>query len=163
MHHSTLRMLVGAVVVTALVTGAAAFTSGSPAQALSGQSRTLRLVEKGGGLKFVDNLPRAKHQYDFSAGDIVIVSRTLYTQQGARAGSLRVVCVATDPTTQQCNGTETLARGTLEVAGISTPAPRTTVAVIGGTGAYTGARGTSISTDRHGNSDTADQAITLQR
>ena len=163
MNHLTSRTLAAAAAISALAVGAAAFTSGSAAQPLTGQARILRLVEKGGGLRFVDNRPKAKHQYDFSAGDIVIVTRSLYTQQGTRAGSLRIVCVATDPTTQQCNGTETLARGTLEVAGISTPTPRTTIAVVGGTGAYNGARGTSISTDRHGNSDTADQTITLQR
>jgi hypothetical protein len=160
--HTRSRTLaaVGAVAVFA---AAIAFTESSNAQTVTGEARTLRIVEEGGGLKVVDNPPKAKHQYDFSAGDIVIVTRDLYTQQGARAGELKLVCIATGQTTQQCNGTETLASGTLEVAGISTSAPSTTVAITGGTGAYRGARGTSISTDRHGNSDTADQTITFQR
>jgi allene oxide cyclase-like protein len=160
--HTGSRTLAAAAAV-ALFGAAIAFTEGSNAQAVTGQARTLHIVEKGGGLKFVDNPPKATHQYDFSAGDVVIVSRDLYTQHGARAGSLKLVCIATSQTTQQCTGTETLAGGTLEVAGISTPAPNATVAITGGTGSYRGARGTSTSTDRHGNNDTADQTITFQR
>ena len=160
-HTRPRTRAIGAAV--ALFAAAIAFAEGSKAQTVTGQPRTLHLVEKGGGLKFVDNPPRATHQYDFSAGDVVIVTRDLYTQRGARAGSLKLVCIATSQTTQQCNGTETLAGGTLEVAGLSTPATSTTVAITGGTGSYRGARGTSISADRHGNSDTADQTITLER
>ena len=78
-----------------------------------------------------------------------------------RAGSLKLVCIATSPTTQQCNGTEALAGGTLEVAGTSSPAPTTSVAVIGGTGDYAGARGTSASQDRKNSNDIADQTINL--
>ena len=162
MQSSSLRALAGAAAISTLAVGGAAFTSGSSAEGLAGQSRILHLVEKGGDLRFVDNPPRAKHSYDFSAGDIVIVSRDLYTRKGAGAGSLRIVCVVKDQTTQQCNGTETLSGGTLEVAGVSSPAPSTTVAVIGGTGAYNGARGTSKSRDRKTNSNIADQTITLQ-
>jgi hypothetical protein len=162
MRSSTLRALAGAAAIATLAAGAAAFTSGSAAHPVTGQARILHLVERGGGLKFVDNPPKAKHPYDFSAGDIVIVSRDLYDPTGSRAGTLRLVCVATDQTTEQCNGTETLTAGTLEVAGISAPAPSTTVAVIGGTGAYNGVRGTSSSQDRKTNNNVADQTITLQ-
>lgn len=161
MHQQTMRKLVGAITVAALA-GASATLTSSPAQALTARSRTIHLVEKGGGLELVDNPPKAKHPYDFSAGDIVIVSRDIYSPTGSRAGTLRLVCVATDQTTQQCNGTETLVGGTLEVAGVSTPAPGTTVAVIGGTGAYRGARGISTSQDRKTNSNIADQTIALQ-
>lgn len=124
-------------------------------------ARTLHLVEKGGGLKVVDNPPKARHQYDFSAGDIVIVARDITTARGSRVGSLRLVCIATSATTQQCSGTETLPAGTLELAGTSAPRPTTSVAVIGGTGAYAGAHGTSVSSDRKNNADIADQTITL--
>lgn len=122
---------------------------------------TLHLVEKGGGLAVVDNAPKAKHQFDFSPGDIVIVTRNVFEANGNRAGSLRLVCIATTPTAQQCSGTETLTGGTLELAGVSSPAPSTSTAVIGGTGRYGGARGTSISTDRKSNSDVADQTVNL--
>ena len=44
---------------------------------------------------------------------------------------------------------------------MSSPSPSTTVAVIGGTGSYSGARGTSMSVDRKGSGDVADQTIAL--
>jgi hypothetical protein len=129
----------------------------------SPSASVLHLVERGGGLRVVDNQPKAQHPYQFSAGDIVIVRRDLYSRSGRPAGHLRIACIATTATTQQCSGTATLAHGTLEFAGISQPGPRTPIAVIGGTGQYANAHGTSTSTDRPGNPDIADQTITLAR
>lgn len=161
MDRARVRKRVRAATTTALATVAAAtFVVGAAAHSKTGKP-SLHLVEKGGRLQIVDNTPKARHAYDFSAGDMVIVTRTLDHPNGSHAGSLRLVCVATNATTQQCNGTETLANGTLEVAGISAPTPNTTVSVIGGTGAYTGARGTSVSRDRAANNNIADQTITL--
>lgn len=166
MQGSTRRVLF-AVAAGTLVAGAAAGLTGvTRADATRGQAAattTLHLVEKAGGLRIVDNPPKAKHPYDFSPGDIVIVTRDLFDPKGSRAGSLRLVCVATSAMTQQCSGTETLQDGMLELAGVSSPAPSTVVAVIGGTGAYDGAGGTSVSTDRTANSNVADQTITLRR
>ena len=165
MMNATHRVPAGAtaaIVISGALTAAAIGSSTAPAQtnhALA--ARTLHLVEKGGGLKMVDNPPKARRQYDFSAGDIVIVTRDITTARGGRVGSLRLVCIATGATTQQCSGTETLRAGTLELAGTSAPHPTTTVAIIGGTGAYAGARGTSVSNDRKHNADFADQTITL--
>jgi hypothetical protein len=161
MHRSRLRTPTRAVALIALAAAIASSTTSSPAQTASAQLRTLRLVEKGGGVKVVDNPPKAKHQYDFSAGDIVVVTRVIYGRNGPRIGSLRLVCMATSATTQECTGSETLLGGSLEVAGLSTPARATTAAVIGGTGAYSGASGTSVSRDRKTNSEVADQTITL--
>ena len=162
MRNQTIRTLAAAAVVAALAGGGATLENTATARALTMNLRTLHLVERGGGIQFVDNLPKAKRPYEFSPGDIVIVVRDIYTRQGARAGSLRIVCVATDRTTQQCGGTETLTGGTLELSGLSSPAASTTVAVIGGTGLYNGARGTSRSIDRKTNTDIADQTIALQ-
>ena len=160
--HPAPAAATAAIVLSVALTAAAVGSSSAPAQANHVlETRTLHLVEKGGGLKIVDNPPRARHQYDFSAGDIVIVTREITTARGGRGGSMHLVCIATGATTQQCNGTETLAGGTLELAGTSGPHPATAVAVIGGTGAYAGARGTSVSTDRKNNTDLADQTITL--
>lgn len=154
--------LTAAIVLSAVLAAAAASSTNVPARNTKAfESRTLHLVERGGGLRVVDNPPRARHQYDFSGGDIVIVTRSLFTASGLRVGSLRLACVATDSTTQQCSGTETLTAGSLELAGTSTPEPSTTVAVIGGTGAYAGARGTSVSRDRTNNANLADQTIAL--
>lgn len=164
MHRS--KLLVGASLVALATTGViAGLADVTSAHGLTGgaTTRTLHLVEKGGGLQVVDNPPKAKHPYDFSAGDIVVVTRKLFDPSGGSVGSLRLVCVAVDAATQQCQGTESLTTGTLELAGISSPAPSTTVAVIGGTGAYAGVAGTSVSTDRAHNHDIADQTITLSR
>lgn len=51
--------------------------------------------------------------------------------------------------------------GALELAGTSAPRPTTAVAVLGGTGAYDGARGASSSMDRKADHDVADQTIAL--
>ena len=152
-----------AATVGAVLSGAvaAAAATGPNARAGGATPRTLHLVEKGGGLKIIDNLPKAKHPFDFSAGDLVIVSRDIFTSAGRRTGSLQLTCIATTATTQQCTGSETLSGGMLELAGVSAPSPSTVVAVVGGTGRYTGARGSSISTDRKANHDIADQTITL--
>ncbi len=154
-----LRSLAIALSATALIAAATSFDS--QAQTQQSQTRTLHLVEQGGSLAVVDNQPKAKHQYDFSPGDIVIVRRIILNQHGTQTGTLRLVCVATTATTQQCSGTEKLTDGTIEVAGISSSDPGTAVAVIGGTGAYSGAHGTSTSNDRTNNHDVADQTITL--
>jgi hypothetical protein len=150
-----------ALAATTAIAAVSALAAGSGAWATGERAATLHLVEKGGGLRFVDNAPKARHPYDFSAGDVVIVTRDLFEPNGARAGSLRLVCVATSPSVQQCAGTESLAGGTLEVAGLSAPNPATTAAVVGGTDRYAGARGTSVSRDRRGNGDVADQTIEL--
>ncbi len=150
----------GAALIGAVVAAAATGTN-AQAQAAGAAARTLRLVEKGGGLKIIDNPPKARHQFDISAGDIIIVTRDITTAHGGGVGSLRLVCIATGATTQQCTGSEVLAGGTLELAGVSAPSPSTVVAVVGGTGRYTGAHGSSVSTDRKTNHDIADQTITL--
>jgi hypothetical protein len=154
------RKLALTITVTALA-GLVTLGISAVAQARKAQTSDLHLVESGGGLRFIDNPPKAARPYNFSAGDIVIVTRDVSNLTGKRAGSLRLVCIAVTATVQQCNGTESLGTGTLQVAGTSTPAPATTVAIIGGTGAYAGARGTSVSKDRNGNSNVADQTISL--
>jgi allene oxide cyclase len=153
------RKIAGTVAVA--IAGLTVFTLNASAKTSTGRSATIHLVERGGSLRFVDNAPKAKHPYDFSPGDIVIVSREVTDTAGKPAGSLRLVCIATTAAEQQCSGTEALATGTLEVAGISAHAPATTVAITGGTGTYAGARGTSVSRDRPGNSDVSDQTISL--
>ena len=144
---------VGAAAVTRATAGARGTAILAP--------RTLHLVEEGGGLEVVDNPPKARHRFDFSPGDIVVVTRSVVEPDGRHAGSLRLVCVTTTATTQQCTGSETLAGGTLELAGVSSPSATTTAAVIGGTGRYHSVRGTSRSRDRKANPAIADQIISL--
>jgi len=149
-------------VLSAVAIGAAMALAAGAATAAGSPARTIRLVERGGGVRFVDLPPRASHPFDFSPGDLAIVTRNLDDRHGAVVGRLRIACVTITPTAQQCTGTVTLRGGTMEVAGLSGPMPTTTIAVVGGTGAYDGARGTSVARDRAGGGDVADMTIRLR-
>lgn len=151
---------------TALAAGTLATVSlaGVGASAAPGASptTTFHFVERGGGVRFIDSAPpRARGPFDFSPGDQAIVTRTLESTDGSRAGSLQLACTAITGTRQHCTGTVTLRGGTLEVAGVSSPSPTTVVAVVGGTGTYTRQTGTGYAKDRPGHSDVADLTITL--
>jgi hypothetical protein len=137
--------------------------SGSASATPAGALR-LHFIERGGGVRFIDSAPpTARGPFDFSPGDQAIVTRILYRPGGARAGSLILDCTAVTATTQHCTGAVQLAGGTLEVAGISTPRPTTTVAVTGGTSAYARRTGTGYAKDRPGRGDTADLTFNLTR
>lgn len=80
----------------------------------------------------------------FSVGDSFIFSEQL-TQNGKKTGYDHIVCThAADwpSSAESCTGTVALANGTLQLAGLSKQGPFS-VAVVGGTGAYAGARGTA--------------------
>ena len=156
----TITGLGSASVVAALLVGAT-LPIASATSSASTSTTSIHLVERGGGIKVVDNPPAAKHPYEFSAGDIVVVRHNLTMPGGAAAGHLRLICIATTPSTQQCEGTANLAGGAIEFAGVSTASQTTHIAVIGGTGDYAGARGAAVSTDRDGPRDIADLRITL--
>jgi hypothetical protein len=125
--RATLIAGVGAVTIAALADASARSPRATPAG-----PQTIQLVERGGGVTFVDNPPKARHRYQFSAGDITIVSRGLY-QQNKRVGAIRLACLFTSASTDHCTGTATLPGGTIEFAEISNPQPTTNVATTGGT------------------------------
>lgn len=80
----------------------------------------------------------------FSVGDSFIFSEQL-TAGGKRAGYDHIVCThAADwpKSAESCTGTVVLKTGTLQLAGLSQQGPFT-VAVLGGTGSYAGARGSA--------------------
>jgi Allene oxide cyclase barrel like domain len=160
MKRSTL--LLAAVAAAAIVGVTAAATS----YAGSSDGRTIRLVERGGSSTVVDNPPTGNPQSRLlSAGDFWAGTMKLYATSGERAGSVHVVCVATvsGPETQtrfQCQGTVRLADGTLALAALVERHPDRDVdhiAVVGGTGAYEGARGTMTSTPRSSGNVTDDE------
>ena len=76
-------------------------------------------------------------------GDLLAFTQTL-TRDGKPAGQVHVVAVGVDHTRHlsEATGTITLARGTVQLAGIVTMNPSFTLTVTGGTGAYTGDTGT---------------------
>ena len=156
-------LLLAAVLVAASAVGiAAAATS----YASSSDGRTIRLVERGGSSTTVDNAPRGNPRTQLlSAGDFWAGTMNLYADSGERAGSLHVVCTATvsgqeSHTRFQCQGTVRLADGTLALAALIERHPDKDVdhiSVVGGTGAYEGARGTMTSTPRSSGNVTADE------
>jgi hypothetical protein len=138
-----------AVALTAAAAVAAiAATSGS-AQAPGG--RTLSFVEKAKDIKMT--LVTHSHHRTPGAGDAVVLALPLYDAGGAtRVGMARAVCTimskpkrgSEPPLT--CEGTFALPDGDVIVVGrLAKGADH--LAVVGGTGAYAGARGTFTTTD----------------
>jgi hypothetical protein len=92
-------------------------------------------------LDFVDNPPKRSGDGPPSPGDASIVGYRVFDASGAkRLGRAQFVCVATDRRGQheQCTGTIALPGGQ-----IATQGNADNVAIVGGTGAYAGARGTA--------------------
>jgi len=155
-------LLLAAAVVAASAAGiAAAATS----YASSSDGRTIHLVEREGSSTIVDNAPTSNPRTRLlSAGDFWAGTMKLYADSGERAGSLQVVCTATvsgqeSHTRFQCQGTVRLADGTLALAALIERHPDKDIdhiSVVGGTGAYEGARGTMTSTPRSSGNITDD-------
>ena len=121
--------------------------------------------EKGSHFGVVDNPPKVKNErtFKFSVGDVVAFNSPIFDQSRAtRLGSLSVQCTVTTPGTDPrsvCVGAFSLKDGTITLTGTLKGDPKTVVvAITGGTGAYTGARGTMTSTTVKGG---AEDTITL--
>jgi hypothetical protein len=158
-------LLITAVAATAVVV--VAVTAG---QAGSPGDRTIRLVEKGGSFTFVDNAPTGNARSKLiSAGDFSAGTVKLDDDSGKRVGSLQIVCVATVSGKElharfQCNGTVNLADGTLAISALNERHPDqdvTHISVVGGTGAYEGARGSVVQTPRRSAANMTDDVIHL--
>ena len=148
----------------AVVAAVAVATAGG--QAPAGRTITLTEVGKTGQFGFVDNPPKSKRNKEgeprhFSVGDIEAFSSRVKDDQGNFVGGLGAHCVVTRAGTglthqDSCVGGFNLKDGTiaLAVAGI-VDKPTTVIAIVGGTGAYNGARGTMTSV-QHKNGDSSD-------
>jgi Dirigent-like protein len=117
-------------------------------------SRTFVLIEVEGTFSFVDHPPRARNRRNpsVSAGDTLVFNNTLLDQANARVGALDAFCMATRSGRTfgrarfQCSGTFTLRDGTLALsAAFRGSQENPVIAVVGGTGAYEGARGSVTS------------------
>lgn len=141
--------------VAPAIAAAAAF---AVAAALAGGStstgRTIRLVERGGTSTDIDNPPKGNRvTHLISAGDFSAGTVKLGDESGKPVGTLHLVCVATVAGTDlssrfQCTGTVRLAGGTLALSalsGLRSKSGAKQIAVVGGTGAYEGARGSMTS------------------
>jgi len=146
--------------VLAAIAGAAAIAAAVAVGTAGGQSsgRTITLIEqpKGSSFGFVDNPPKSKRTKEgepkhFSAGDIEAFSAPLTDPQGNPQGRLSAHCVVSRPGTgkthaDSCVGGMNLKDGTLALVTTTLGDQTTTIiSVVGGTGAYNGARGTMTS------------------
>jgi allene oxide cyclase len=148
------RLIAAAVLAAAatLVATAAAVNAGGGAKK-SAPTGTLQLVEHEGRDVDIDNPPRRR----FSAGDAFVSRNRLYDQGDQnRVGRDHVFCVVTvvsgrESATLACHASFVFANGQIAAQGSVTFARRTrqfTVPIVGGTGAYEGARGVLTITDR---------------
>jgi hypothetical protein len=156
--------------VAALATAAVAAVAVATGSAGSSGERTIRLVERGGTFAFVDNAPTGNRTTRvISAGDFSAGTVKLYDRSGKRAGSLHIVCIATISGPEvhqkfQCSGTVRLADGTLAISALNERrADRDLdhISVVGGTGAYKGARGTVTTTTSGPSGNVSDDVIHL--
>src|SRR3954453_19249370 len=155
------RHLVAPAAAAALVL-AAALPAGAQAPP---KTVTFREVAKGTTFSYVDNPPRGKSRERprFSPGDAFVLNIPLINDRGVRRGALRAMCPVTgrsnDPNRAPalCSGVVTLKEGQLVIVLSTTnlDAKITTGAVVGGTRAYSWARGTFSSvTSKAGVRDT---------
>jgi hypothetical protein len=150
-----------AAAAVAAVTALCAAGAGSAAS-----GTTFHLVEKDAGGNFVDNKPFAKPgTQTASIGDMFVFSSTLLTRGNKHAGTLYGSCVAATAGTRptfECTGTFALAGGELALQTITREPDKVThIAIVGGTGAYEGARGSVTSVSRGANSPYTDDTVHL--
>ena len=122
--------LAGSLLVAVLV------AEGGGAQEPSPQPRTIELTARHQGGFRVDNRPRGA-----SPGDLLGFRETL-TAGGRRVGRGHGTCVAVSRTLADCSVTTVLSDGMIVGRFTQDSTQRTiTAAIVGGTGAYDGARG----------------------
>lgn len=153
------RTAVGLAAVAAL--GIAALI---PSVGQSQGERTITLTSHTQSVKVVDLPPRGKA----SAGDVLVSITRLQDADGKRVGTGHLSCGVTqgartiEGATYQCVGTHKLRDGTITYAGVARlgSARVIRIAVTGGTGAYDGASGELVNTDR--SDTTSTQVFTLR-
>ena len=139
--------LISGAVIAALATGGILAVSGG-AQGPTGQ--TIQFTEKTSSEKFVDVAPRARRDFDASAGDEFLFSNRLFNGANKRIGTLDVRCAFTKGGRTfrgVCQGVFALEDGDLHASARLTTGNSTNGAITGGTRAYAGARGTFRTVD----------------
>ena len=125
---------------------------------------TIHLVEKDQAFNFVDNPPTSK-RHIASIGDMFAFTSTLLTKASKRAGTANASCVVTSGGKNpvfSCTGAFDLAGGELELQAVMRANDLTTrIAIVGGTGAYEGARGSMVSHSRGESSPYSDDTVHL--
>ncbi len=119
--------------------------SGPAARSSVPPTGTQQVVLRPKSFSFADVAPKRKGDGPPSPGDASIITYRVYDAGGAKKiGRAQFVCVATDRRGEheQCTGTIALPGGQ-----IATQGDAENVAIVGGSGAYAGARGTATGED----------------
>jgi hypothetical protein len=145
-------LVLGVAVATAMAAGMARSSSERM------QASVLHFYEKQGKTTLVDNAPKGKTR---SAGDLFVFTNPVFTRHGGRVGSDEGTCtvITAKPFVAQCTATLRIPGGELMLQHLDTGESNYSVAVIGGTDAFSGAIG-MLTTKASGKSTTLD--ITLK-
>jgi hypothetical protein len=155
----------GAVVAASATVGVLAVSGG--AQDPAGQ--TINLVTKNFEQKVIDAPPVERNPESIGRGDRFVLEADVVDAAGTRRGNFDVVCAATKGGGTKgrivCDGAYSLKEGALYVMTVFRNKGDGDVsgAIVGGTRAYAGARGTWRTVDRPGErgGDPSDDTITL--
>jgi hypothetical protein len=137
----TTTLLVALIAAVAAAAVLAISAGGKPRASQAPADFTVTTTFNDRNVRFVDNPPRRRE----SPGDVLILPGTF---TGAKSGSLQVTCTVVNRPrrnreTALCSGTAILADGQIALQGSIVGDPQAvTVAIVGGTGAYNGAKGT---------------------
>jgi hypothetical protein len=163
--------LLGAALVGALATGLVIASVGGAAATKpvsSSAVTTFHLVEVDQSFHFVDNPPLGGQNAPPSQGDTFVFVSKLVTKSGKPAGTLYASCTAVTggkKSASQCLGNFSLAGGELIASAVvvgDNNGP-TTIAIIGGTKAYAGMRGSVVSVPLDKNDNRSADTFTLFR
>ena len=146
MHKIAVTVM--ALALAGVVTGVAVAQS-APTSPQVVSKRTLVFTEKQTASRFIDVAPKAKNEFDLSLGDQFLFSGQLLRHGDVRGGiGAHCIVVGKKPPTAVCEGVARLPGGqiTLQTRSQFTgnEAP-TTIAITGGTGAFSNARGYMVS------------------
>jgi hypothetical protein len=147
------RLMLAPIVAGAALLAASLASTGG-AQAPAGRTLTFTERENTGFFRVIDNPPKNRDRGDrtkLTVGDVIILGGPFFNAANtARVGRSGAVCTVVTPGgfgrfTASCNGSFVLADGAIELQGLIRFTPNLRLAVVGGTGAYNGARGTFTS------------------
>ena len=127
----------------ALLAGAAGAAISSSGSAQAPTLRTLTFTEQNAK----EYATRYNDKY-FSPDDSYVFTAKLKDAAGNGAGRASGACSAIGRNSTECQGTLFLKAGKIFVSGGATAGAKTVIGVVGGTGAYIGARGTLTTVDR---------------
>jgi hypothetical protein len=148
------RPLIAAAAAATAVTTASVLAAGGSAQAPGPRTLVFNEGQRGSTFKFVDNPPRSRGRTErtttISTGDMFVLTNPLINGAGQRSGVLYATCVAArggrfDSAFLLCHGVAKLQDGDIALEVATRISDSITGSIVGGTGAYNGARGTFTS------------------